>query len=247
MEPGWEMLLLLFLALLAEVAGTLGGFGSSMLFVPLAGLFLDYHSVLGVTALFHVGSNLSKIALFKEGIDRKLVFQIGLPSVLMVIAGAWLSSYANEVLLSWILGLFLVIFSALLLSGRLGVIPDNSATRYAGGSLSGFAAGLLGTGGAIRGLLLSALVLPKTVFIATSAFIDLAIDVSRSVVYVGNGFVRWSDLPLVAMLLVLSFVGSWLGKKLLDRIPEQRFQQMVLFLILFTGLFILAKAAFWAG
>lgn len=243
MEPGWEMILFLLLALLAEVAGTVGGFGSSMLFVPLAGLFLEFHSVLGITALFHVGSNLSKISLFRAGVDRKILLQIGIPSVLMVIVGAWLSRYANSILLSWILGSFLVVFSALLLSGRFGTLPDSSTARYSGGVLSGFAAGLLGTGGAIRGLLLSAIALPKTVFIATSALIDLAIDLSRSVVYTANGFVKFSDLPLVVLLFGVSYFGSWIGKRLLDQVPEHRFQQLVLALILGTGLFVLIRTA----
>ena len=49
------------LALLAEIVGTISGFGSSILFVPLASLVLDFKVVLGITAVFHVFSNLSKI------------------------------------------------------------------------------------------------------------------------------------------------------------------------------------------
>jgi uncharacterized membrane protein YfcA len=48
------------------------GFGSSILFVPLASMFLDFKLVLGITAVFHVFSNLSKIYLFQSGIDKKL-------------------------------------------------------------------------------------------------------------------------------------------------------------------------------
>ena len=58
----------ILLAFIAEILGTVGGFGSSLFFVPIASYFLDFHSVLGITALFHVSSNLAKIAL-----DRKSV------------------------------------------------------------------------------------------------------------------------------------------------------------------------------
>jgi uncharacterized membrane protein YfcA len=60
-----NLYLFILLALLAEIAGTVGGFGSSLFFVPIASYFLDFHSVLGITALFHVSSNLSKIAFFR--------------------------------------------------------------------------------------------------------------------------------------------------------------------------------------
>ena len=49
-----HLLLFIILALFAEILGTIGGFGSSSFFIPIATMFLDIHSVLGVTALFHV-------------------------------------------------------------------------------------------------------------------------------------------------------------------------------------------------
>ena len=42
--------LFLFLLLFAEVMGTVGGFGSSMLVMPLAGRFLPFDQALGLTA-----------------------------------------------------------------------------------------------------------------------------------------------------------------------------------------------------
>lgn len=75
----------------AEVIGTVSGFGSSILFVPLASLFFDFQVVLGITAVFHVFSNLSKIALFREGIDKHIALWLGIPAILFVISllGSW--------------------------------------------------------------------------------------------------------------------------------------------------------------
>jgi uncharacterized membrane protein YfcA len=39
-----SVLFFFVIALLSEVIGTVAGFGSSVFFVPLAGLFLDFHS-----------------------------------------------------------------------------------------------------------------------------------------------------------------------------------------------------------
>ena len=103
--------LFLLLALLAEILGTIGGFGSSVFFVPLGNFYFDFYSVLGLTAVFHVSSNLSKIVLFKKGLDRRLLLYIGVPSVLFVILGGFLSKYANDYWLEIILGIFLLVFS----------------------------------------------------------------------------------------------------------------------------------------
>ena len=99
------------MALLAEILGTVGGFGSSLFFVPIAAYFLDFHSVLGITALFHVSSNLTKIAFFRKGFDKKLVISIGVPAVLFVIAGAFLRKFIETKTLEISLGLFLIVVS----------------------------------------------------------------------------------------------------------------------------------------
>src|SRR6478735_3373233 len=89
----------ILLALIAEILGTVGGFGSSLFFVPIASYFLDFHSVLGITALFHVSSNLTKIAFFRKGFDKKLIVSIGIPAILFVIIGAYISKYIKTEIL----------------------------------------------------------------------------------------------------------------------------------------------------
>src|ERR1041384_3571974 len=85
--------LFLLLALLAEVLGTIGGFGSSLFFVPLASFFFDFHEVLGITASFHVVSNITKLGFFRKGFDRRLVMTIGIPALLFVVIGGYFSKF----------------------------------------------------------------------------------------------------------------------------------------------------------
>ncbi len=240
LTPGL-LILFILLAIVAEILGTLGGFGSSLFFVPLAGYFFDFHSVLGITAFFHVSSNLAKIGLFRAGFDKQLVLSMGIPAVVCVIAGALLSSYVNSRILEILLGCFLVILSVLLLTFKRLVIRATTTNAVVSGTFSGMLAGLLGTGGAIRGITLAAFDLKMEVFIATSAIIDLAIDISRSVVYTANGYVHRHDLYLVPILLAVSLIGTFTGKKILMHISQQQFKGMVLLLILGTGMLTLIR------
>lgn len=226
----------IFLAILAEILGTIGGFGSSIYFVPLAEYFLDFQTVLGITALFHVSSNLTKIGFFRKGIDPKILIYLGIPAVVFVIFGAVLSRYVKKETFELCISILLVILGLALLLFRnlkLNINPLNSIT---GGALSGFIAGLMGTGGAIRGLVLSAFQLEKEVYIASSAIIDLGVDVSRSIVYVMNGYVHRDILYLVPLLILVSLIGTYIGKQILNRIPSERFQKMTLILILLIGI-----------
>jgi len=225
----------ILLSLLAEIIGTVSGFGSSLLFVPIAGFFLDFHSVLGITALFHLASNLSKMTLFRKGIDKQLIINIGIPSIVFVALGAYLSNFLNSDILEIILGGFLIVISLILMIFKNFIIKANTFNSIAGGSLSGLAAGLLGTGGAIRGLTLAAFNLEMNSFIATSAIIDFGIDLTRSVVYATNGYVHTHDLYLVAILIVVGFVGTFIGKKILILFSQEQFKRILLLLIFVIG------------
>jgi len=236
-----NLALFILLALLAEILGTVGGFGSSLFFVPIASYFMDFHSVLGITALFHVSSNLAKIALFRNGFDKQLVIGIGIPAVLFVILGAYLSRFLDTKILELSLSIFLLIVSVVLLIFRNFTIKPTLFNSVGGGVFSGLIAGLLGTGGAIRGMVLAAYNLKMDVFIATSAIIDLAIDASRSVVYTLNGYVHKEILYLIPILFVVSMVGTYIGKKILTRVSEEQFKSLVLILVFVTGLVTFIK------
>ena len=144
-------LLFLVLSLIAEILGTVGGFGSSVFFVPLANLFIDFKSVLGITAIFHLSSNISKLFLFRKGVSRYLLVYIGIPAVVMVIAGGLLSKVIDERALQVAFAIFIMIISGLLLINRNIKVKPTRANAIIGGSLSGFLAGVLGSGGARGG------------------------------------------------------------------------------------------------
>ncbi|MBS1638110.1 MAG: sulfite exporter TauE/SafE family protein [Bacteroidetes bacterium] len=235
------ILYFILLALIAEILGTVGGFGSSVFFVPIASLFFDFYSVLGITALFHVASNVSKIIIFHKGFNKRLILSMGVPAVLFVIFGAWLSQYINVGVVEILLSMILISTSLTLLFVKQFAIQPTLINSMGGGALSGILAGMLGTGGVIRGLTLAAFGLEKQVFIMTSAIIDLGIDFSRSLVYFSNGYIHRHDLHLVFWLILVSFVGSYCGKLILKRVSQEQFKKIVLVFILFTGVFILGQ------
>lgn len=234
----------LFLALLlvAEVLGTIGGFGSSMLVMPLAGWFLPFDQALGLTALFHVFSNAAKMLLFRKGVDKRLLLWLGIPAVVGVLIGARLTVHLDERLMGLVLGALLVVLGLGLLWKQQWKLRATTTNALAGGVLSGFIAGVAGTGGAVRGITLAAFALEKSAFVSTSAWIDMGVDLSRSVVYTSQGFVTAPVLAYLPFMAVVSLLGSWLGKQLLERIPQERFRNIVLSLVVIMGFVTLWQA-----
>lgn len=83
--------------------------------------------------------------------------------------------------------------------------------------------------------------LEKSAFIATSAVIDFCVDLSRSVVYLYNGYIKTDVLIYIPFLIVISIVGTYIGKRLLNYISQENFKRFSLILILLIGMITLIK------
>jgi uncharacterized membrane protein YfcA len=226
----------LLLAFLSEIVGTIGGFGSSVFFVPMAQFFLDFKTVLMLTAILHDFSNTSKLYLFRKNIDKRLLLLYGIPSTVFVIIGALLSKYLQSQYTELMLGIFLILFCGFVFMFPSFQLSTSKPGAIAGGTVAGFLAGLIGTGGAIRGMSLTAFNLEKNVFIATSAAIDFFVDASRTVVYIFNGYLLSSHLFYIPFLLAVAFLGSYAGKRMLTKISQENFRKIVLSLLLLIGI-----------
>lgn len=230
------MITFYILALISEIIGTVGGFGSSVFFVPLATFFFEPKIVLGLTALLHVFSNLAKLILFWKHIDYRIFKLFGVPGIVGVAIGAFASVYLIFAYGSLIIGIFLLSFAILFLirpSLEIAPTPKNAVT---GGSIAGFLAGLIGTGGAVRGAAMAAYNLEKSAFVATSAAIDMGVDITRTFIYLGNDYLQAKEFSYIPMLIAVSFAGSWIGKSMLQQISQLMFRKIVLILIGLIGI-----------
>jgi uncharacterized membrane protein YfcA len=225
-----------FLAgLLAEVIATLAGFGSSTLLMPVAVLVFDFPTALLLVGIFHIAGSASRAAFFRHGLDRRILLLFGLPSLALTLVGAALVRSTPEQTLKGMLGVFLVVYALISLYHRLQLRPTVGAMAI-GGALSGFLAGLIGTGGALRGAFLSAFQLSRDSYLANAALIALAVDLTRLPVYFGQGFSRgipWAYYPL---LIGIAWTGAFIGRRLVARIPQDRFRKVVFGLLLLVGL-----------
>lgn len=234
----------LLITLLAEILGTVGGFGSSIFMVSLSQFFFSFKTVLAITGLMHVFSNGSKMWLFRKHIDWKISLLLGIPGVVLVLVGAWLTTYIRLTWAEAVLGVVLIVTSTALWLKPNWQLAPTKTNAIVGGGVAGFLAGFIGTGGPLRGLLLAGFNFEKGVFIATSATIDMGVDLSRSFVYLGNNYLSVDLYFLIPFLVVISFAGSWIGKLLLDKISQSLFKKIILGLVFSIGASLLLKFYF---
>ena len=223
-----ETILFFISALISEIIGTMAGFGSSTIFLPLALLFVDFKTAIILVAIFHLFGNLSRIIFFRQGFDKRMILQFGVPSVFFSILGALLIGVLPQPILKLVLGIFLITTSvSFLIKPRLK-IPANTSTFIAGGSVTGFITALVGTGGALRATLLQGFNIEKIKYIATAATIALATDATRIPVYISQGFLTEQYFIYIPILFGIALTGSFVGRRIVKMIDQELFRKIVL-------------------
>jgi uncharacterized membrane protein YfcA len=236
----YELILLFFaVAFISIVVGTVAGFGTSTIFLPVALFFLDFQTALVLVAIAHISGNVGAVGFFRKGLDKRLIVLFGLPSIIFTIIGAYLVIFIPPLTLELLLGIFLLIFSVYSLLN-----PDfkAAATKFntmIGGSLSGFLQGLLGIGGALRGAFLISYDLDKVKYVATISAIAVIIDAVRIPIYFSNNLLDSQFYYYIPVLVIIGIIGSYVGKRIVSITPQRVFKKIVLVAIAMASLLLI--------
>lgn len=231
------MALILIVVTVASCLGTMTGFGTSTIMVPVLLIFYPLPQTLLFVGIVHWFGNIWKLILFRKGFRWKLVLSFGIPGIAATFFGASLVFSISGVILSRILGTFLIFYVVYLFLKSSFKIKPSLLTGACGGALSGFLAGLFGIGGAVRGLFLTAFDLPKEVYITTAGAIALIIDTTRLTTYVSEG-ARLERLLLWGLIAFIpaSFLGARIAKSIVNKIPQEHFRKVVAVFLLLIGI-----------
>jgi uncharacterized membrane protein YfcA len=220
----------------SELVGTMAGFGSSTIYLPLASYLLEFKTALVLVAIFHFFGNMSRIAFFRHALDKKVLLLFGIPSFVLSLIGASLVGDLPQTFLKFILGIFLISISIMFLLRPKLAFPTNTNSLVLGGGISGFIVGLIGTGGTLRAAFLTGLKMDKEKYIATAAVIALGTDATRIPSYVSAGFLLEQYYYLVPILFATAVAGSYVGRKIVTRIDQDKFKRLVLIAVILASI-----------
>ncbi|TDX24758.1 hypothetical protein DFO67_1203 [Modicisalibacter xianhensis] len=231
------IVLISLLTVLASGLGTLTGFGTSILMVPILTMFYPLPQTLLLVGIVHFFTSLWRALLFRRGLRWDLILKFGVPGALLSIVGGWLMFRLPQAVGGRILGAVLLAYVVFLLVRGRFKLPQRTSIAVTGGALYGLIAGVFGIGGAVRGAFLSAFDLAKSVYLAVTGVIALAVDTSRVATYWLGGdrlspMLAWGLLAFIP----LSLLGAALAKRIVERIPQRHFRSVI---AVFLGLIAL--------
>lgn len=156
------------------------------------------------------------------------------PTVLGIIAGYWMMTRISEErfrpVLGWMLLLTVVIQTSRMVFPRFSErLPRGSAFAWMMGVWAGVATMLANAAGPVMALYFLALALPKENLVGTSAWFFLIVNVIKLPFSRALGLISSDSLLLNAALCPLVILGTWVGSRLLQWIPQRIFERVLVF------------------
>lgn len=231
-----EILAIALLTFVAGAIGTITGFGTSTIMVPILALFFPPVTAIFLVTIIHWFGDLWKVLLFKKGFNVRLIAILGISGIIAGYGGSVLSLEIDPTILLRALGIFLALYAFFLLLRPSFSVPARPSVAVVGGAVSGFFAGVFGVGGVMRSAVLNAFNLPKEVYIATAGAIGILVDSTRLITYVASGVSLPERLAWGLLIFIpVSLIGAFAAKGVVDRIPQERFRIVIALFFLIIG------------
>lgn len=228
-----------FLSLLTFVAsfiGTLAGFGSSTIMLPIMLIFYPLPESLLFVGIVHFFNDLWEVTLYKHALNWRVFIYFGLPGVVASVVGANLVFIPFQETLSKTLGVFLVLYVLFLIFNKKFKIKKTFTSTIFGGVFSGFIAGIFGIGGPIRSIFLTSLRLSKETYLVTAGAVAILVDSSRLITYYLKGAGISALLTYGLFIFVpVSFFSAQLAKGYINKVSQKTFRLIISILLFIVG------------
>ena len=215
--------IVLFTSVLSAALGAGGGF----ILIPLAAIQFGAKEGVGILAIYFLFQNINKIAVFWPHIQWRIALRVILWSLPGVLIGSVALSYVPVLLFKRTLAIVILIYLA---DDLFKLIPRKRQPDDYLPLLSvfyGFLSGFVGSGNVIKGPLFTSLGLLKQTYVATYAFTSLFMNVPKIMTYYSMGIIDSSALVKSVPFLVISIVGTTIGKRFMNLIRDDVFYYVV--------------------
>lgn len=236
------MLLICAVGLGAGVLGGVIGFGTTILLMPPLVYFYGPMTAVPVIALVAIVANLARVALWWREIDWKLCGTYAATSVPAVVLGANTLVQFNARLIELILGSFLLLMIPVRRRLRRMDWKPRLGHMALVGAVIGYLTGIVASTGAINTPFFLAYGLLKGAYIGTEAASSLAVFLAKGAAFHQLGVIDARAITQGLLIGVFVFAGSTLSKRLVLRLPEHRFLQLMEAVMALSGLTILWMA-----
>lgn len=228
--------LVLAAALVSSTLAAVAGFGGAAVLLPVLAAVFGVREAIPILTVAQLIGNGSRVWFNRTELDLRVVAWFALGAVPLAFLGGLVFSGAPISFLTRLLGLFLLLVVAWrrLRPGPPARPPLRGFTLI--GGCFGFLSALLGSVGPLMAPFFLAYGLVKGAYIGTEAFSTVVMHVFKLIAYGGTAVLTPAGLAVGLALGPVMILGSFIGKRVLDRLPEHVFVLIIEAVLIVAGL-----------
>jgi uncharacterized membrane protein YfcA len=230
-----EYFFVLGVGLIAGIVGGIVGFGSSIMLMPVLVVAFGPRQAVPIMAVAAIMANLSRILVWWREVDWRACAAYSITGVPAAVLGARTLLVLPPGIIDVALGAF---FIAMVPLRRWIAAHDFHLNLWhlaIIGIVVGFITGIVATTGPLTVPLFLAYGLVKGAFLATEAASSLAVYISKSITFRTLGALPFDSLARGLIVGSSLMAGTFLAKRVVVRLPAERFRVLMDGLLLVSG------------
>jgi uncharacterized membrane protein YfcA len=227
-------------AFIAAALSGSAGFGGALLLLPFLTHSVGPDAAVPLLTLAQIVGNATRVTLGIRQLRWRPVLLFLLTGVPAAVFGALCFISIPKAAVVRLTGAAILIFVLFHLRVRRPAAAGRVVLLLIG-ALSGFVSGLVGSAGPLGSAAFLSLGLPPVAYIASDAAASLCIHIAKTITYQQRLGLSVQQGKLALLLSVAMILGTIVSKRIIERLPPERFRVYVTILLLAIALMMVIK------
>lgn len=221
---------------LAGLTQGVTGFGFALVSAPIMVIFLSPKVVVPIVVTYGVLISIVILVECRKWLDLKRIWPLMISGLAGIPVGVYLLAALDAGTLKVLIGLVITLFALAILTGFQKPIQNEGLAFGPVGFISGVLGGSTSMGGPPAVLFFANQGVEKQTFRANLVAYFLVLSVGAVMAFVLNGLVTAKVVNYTIMFLPAMILGGLSGIKVSNKVEEELFQKIVLFVVIMAGL-----------
>jgi len=230
-----DPIILFAISFIAATISGAAGFGGALILLPVLTSIVGIKAAVPILTIGQIFGNASRVWFGRHELKWKPILFFLATAIPLSIAGSYLFTDIDSRTIKIGIGIFLIL---LVIYRRLQMkkISLGDKGLLLGGGLTGFLSGLAGSAGPLGAAFFLGLNLTATAYIASEAFTALTMHLTKTIVYNKYSLIGQTELCYGLFIGIAMIAGSWTGKKIIEKLSQDKFVLLVEILLVISGL-----------
>lgn len=230
-----DLILIFLIAFIAATVSGAAGFGGALLLLPVLTVMVGIKAAVPILTIGQIFGNASRIWFGRKELKWKPILLFLLTAIPLTIVGSYLFTDIDSKKIKTGIGVFLILLVVYRRIKTKKIVPGDKGMLF-GGGFTGFLSGLAGSAGPLGAAFFLGLNLTATAYVASEAFTALAMHLTKMFVYNKYSLIGQTELYYGLFIGVAMILGSWAGKKIIEKLSREKFIILVEILLIISGL-----------